>query len=379
MKLWSSLSFALFGVLAASVVACSADSLSSGSPDGALANAGPGGAKREASGGSSSGGGFNAGAPATGGSSGAAVPSPSSDGKITGPTPQSGQLTAGVWDDNLNFDWFKTYVDANQNMLGAPAFSLAERIDASKRWLQRTGSTELDIAFLLDTTGSMGDELSYLQAEIDGITKAIETKFPQTTPRYGLVLYKDKGDVYVTRSFDFGDAATFRARLAEQSAGGGGDLPEAVPEGLTAAMNLSWRAGAISRMAFWVADAPHHPGTEQQVRAQIDVAVQKGVHFYPVAASGTDPLAEYTMRSAAQLTGGRYVFLTDDSGIGNSHAEPHIPCYVVTRFDGAIVRMVESEMTGTHVEPLPAEVIRTVGEPQGGTCVTLSKATVSIY
>ena len=85
------------------------------------------------------------------------------------------------------------------------------------------------------------------------------------------------------------------------------------------------------------------------------------------------------MRTAAQLTGGRYVFLTDDSGVGNAHAEPHIPCYHVTKFNGALVRMVESEMTGTHVQPKPEEIVRSVGNPQNGVCSTKSNGNVTIY
>jgi hypothetical protein len=33
----------------------------------------------------------------------------------------------------------------------------------------------------------------------------------------------------------------------------------------------------------------------------------------------------------AALTQGRYILLTDDSGIGNAHAEPDIACHVATR------------------------------------------------
>ena len=107
--------------------------------------------------------------------------------------------------------------------------------------------------------------------------------------------------------------------------------------------------------------------------------MQKDVHLYPVAASGTDERAEYTMRASAQMTGGRYIFLTDDSGIGGAHAEPHIPCYVVTRFDRALVRMAESEMTGKHVFAPAGEILRTVGNPVDGTCTTKSSGNVVLY
>jgi hypothetical protein len=85
------------------------------------------------------------------------------------------------------------------------------------------------------------------------------------------------------------------------------------------------------------------------------------------------------MRGTAQITGGRYLFLTDDSGIGNSHAEPHIPCYVVTKLQGAMVRMVESEMVGHRAEPVASEVIRTVGSPTDGRCTLQNQTSVVLY
>jgi hypothetical protein len=74
------------------------------------------------------------------------------------------------------------------------------------------------------------------------------------------------------------------------------------------------------------------------------------------------------------------VFLTNDSGIGNNHAEPHIPCYSVTHLDSAIVRMVEVELTGRHVEPESNEVLRSVGRPdREGKCKLASGALVASY
>ena len=75
------------------------------------------------------------------------------------------------------------------------------------------------------------------------------------------------------------------------------------------------------------------------------------------------------MRSAAFLTLSEYLFLTDDSGVGNPHAEPHIPCYLVQRLDQLMIRMIQAELTGARVEPDPADIIRTVGNPVAGVCV----------
>ena len=297
-------------------------------------------------------------------------------------THQSGQLTAGVWDDNLNYDFFKQYLHQNDTAAGASIFTAAEQDAAHARAMQPHGAkTELDVAIVLDTTSSMGDEIQYLQTEFEVIATTIKAKFPQTTPRFGLVVYRDHSDQYLTRSVPFTtDVDAFRGSLAAQSALGGGDLPEAVPEGLTEGVGLGWRtADNVARVMFWVADAPQHPGEEQKVNVAANAARQLGIHVYPVGASGVDNDAELAMRGTAQVTGGRYLFLTDDSGIGNSHAEPHIPCYVVTALHGAMVRMVESEMTGTRPEPFASEIVRTVGSPVGGKCTLQDKSNVTLY
>jgi hypothetical protein len=329
-----------------------------------------------------------AGSSSGGGSSTGTAPSPApaestgADGTNPGSQQQAGQLTAGVWDDNLNFSFFSKYAaGAELSLQGLPIFTASERTAAKDKFASRTAKTQLDVAFLFDTTGSMGDELSYLNAEIDAIADSIAQKYPSATARYGLVLYRDNGDAYVTKKYDFVESlSTFQTTLSQQGASGGGDYPEAVAEGLSDANALSWRTDAsVARLTFWIADAPTHTTKTAALKTAIETSVQKDIHIYPVSASGTDERAEYAMRSAAQISGGRYIFLTDDSGVGGTHAEPHIPCYVVTKFDRALVRMVESEMTGQHVFAPTTEVLRTVGSPVDGTCSTQSNGQVVLY
>jgi len=100
---------------------------------------------------------------------------------------------------------------------------------------------------------------------------------------------------------------------------------------------------------------------------------------YPVASSGVDELTERSMRTVAQLSHGRYAFLTDDSGVGGAHKEPSIPCYFVTHLDDAILRMVDVELTGTYRAPGDAEIVRSVGEPKDGVCTLTSGDTVHAY
>ncbi len=229
--------------------------------------------------------------------------------------------------------------------------------------------TRLDIALVIDATGSMGDELEYLKVEIRDIAEAINRHFPNVDQRFALVVYRDDGDQYTTRVFDFtGDLDVFQRDLSAQSAGGGGDYPEAMDAAMEAAEKLSWRADNTAKVTFLVADAPPHSNKVDDTLDAVDGLRSKGVAVYPVASSGVAGEAEFVMRAAAMLTGAQYMFLTDDSGVGNPHAEPHIPCYTVEQLAPLMVRAVRSELSGHRVEAEEQFTIRTVGKGQSGIC-----------
>jgi len=129
-----------------------------------------------------------------------------------------------------------------------------------------------------------------------------------------------------------------------------------------------------------VADAPDHDDEAAALKQSIVDTQTLGVHIYPVAASGTDELLELSMRSAAQMTGGRYGFLTDDSGVGDPHKVPEIPCFFVTRLENGLIRAVGMELTGTYIPPGASTVIRVAGDPStSGTCSVGDAGTVQIF
>jgi hypothetical protein len=228
--------------------------------------------------------------------------------------------------------------------------------------------TLLDVGFLVDATGSMGDEMEYLKKEVAAIAAEIAAAHPTVDARFALVVYRDHGDEYVTRSFDFASLASFQSSLGQQEAGGGGDYEEAVPEGLEQARQLRWREQGAARVLFHIADAPpHEPVVGQTLEATSALRTQ-GIRLYPVAASGAAERAELLMRAGAFITQARYLFLTDDSGVGNAHAEPSVPCYQVEKLAGLIARMIRSELAGALLPADPAQVLRTVGNPVGGVC-----------
>lgn len=281
---------------------------------------------------------------------------------------EPGVLTAGIWDDNQNFDWFTGYYDDQQGNALSGWFRTKELEAAHERALELSGGhATLDISLVIDTTGSMSDELRYLQVEFDAISAAIESRYKNAEQRWSLIVYRDVGDEYVTRDFDFtADLSAFRADLAAQSSNGGGDFPEAPDQALRDMNQLSWRNDPSTlKLVFWVADAPHHQDEESvdDITAAIIGAQDQNIRINPVASSGVDEFTEFTMRSAAQLTLGQYLFLTDDSGVGGAHKEPTVPCYYVTTLSDALLRVVDAGMTG---EPAPVDqnhVVRSVGNP----------------
>lgn len=228
---------------------------------------------------------------------------------------------------------------------------------------------KLDLMLAIDTTGSMGDEISYLQSELAAILNGIRARHPGLDVRVGFVFYRDLGDDYVTNTValtsDFGAA---QAELRQRWAGGGGDYPEAMEQALIRAAGQPWRRDAVKSLLL-VADAPPHDenmGTAWLAAEHLRAA---RVHIVPVAASGVADKAEYAMRAMAALTQSRYTFLTDDSGIGNPHAAPAIDCYLVTRLDALLRRVIDSQLSGRRIEPADQEVIREVGQYDKGRCI----------
>lgn len=227
----------------------------------------------------------------------------------------------------------------------------------------------LDLMFVIDSTGSMGDEMRYLSKEFDAIVANIEAKHSNVDIRFGLTLYKDKGDNFIVRDFPFtSNKNKMQKQLAGESANGGGDYPEAMEQGIKKGLDASWRAENGVRMMFLVADAPPHDENIKNMIPIIKQARKEGIHIYPIGASGVAKKAEFMMRNLALFTQGRYLWLTDDSGIGASHEEPKVKCYQVTRLDQLIERVIDSELSGKRIEADKESIIRTVGNYTNGVC-----------
>lgn len=203
----------------------------------------------------------------------------------------------------------------------------------------------VDLVFVVDATGSMGDEINFLKSELKDVIEKVEKENPELQVRLGSVFYRDKGDEYVVRKHELNaDVKAGIKFIGEQAPGGGGDYPEAMDAGMEAAINeLSWSENARARIMFVLADAPPHGQTEhvQKMQETIKAAARKGIRIVPVAASGVNKSLEYLFRSMALATNGSYTFLTDHSGIGNAHMAPTTSKYDVEKLNELMYRLVD--------------------------------------
>lgn len=183
---------------------------------------------------------------------------------------------------------------------------------------QAAAKPAVEVAFVLDTTGSMSGLLEGAKRKIWSIATTIVDTNPDADIRMGLVAYRDIGDDYVTRTFDLTtDIQDVYANLLDMKARGGGDWPESVNEALDVAVNkLKWTQGAETRrIVFLVGDAPPHMNYAQDTKypETLKAAKQKDIIVNAVLA-GSARDTERVWREIAQGGSGRFIPIPQDGG-----------------------------------------------------------------
>jgi hypothetical protein len=234
------------------------------------------------------------------------------------------------------------------------------------------GPVPLDVLFLLDATGSMGDEIDRLKATIDSVASRLSGMEPRPDVRFAMTLYRDEGDLFVTSTFDFtGDVEEFRRALGDVIAAGGGDYPEALEEGLADALGSpAWRDPASTvQLVFLVADAP--PRLDRQVQVEYPAALQdavaRAIKIIPIASSESDDQAEAVFRQLAVVTGGRFVFLSyGAAGAATGPGTDIGPTdYEELPLDDLVVRLIAEELAALTGEQLPDLAPPVTTTPEG--------------
>ena len=228
--------------------------------------------------------------------------------------------------------------------------------------LSETGAklNVIEIMFVVDVTGSMGDEISFLKAELADVINQISANNSKAVIKLALLFYRDTDDNVPFDYYEFTEVTQSSGLKAQQdalnsqNATGGGDYPEAVDEALMRAVDQQWSTGATTKIIFHVLDAPAHYTTSnaQRLVNATKIAAEKGIRICPIICSGAAEETEYTMREAAIYTGGTFIFVTDDSGIGGAHHDPDLPNVTVELLNSLMVRLVNGYHTGTFATPI---------------------------
>jgi hypothetical protein len=207
----------------------------------------------------------------------------------------------------------------------------------------------LDVHFLIDATGSMSDEIQQLKDNMISVAERIAAMQTNPDVRYGMTIYRDREDLFVSRTFDFTpDVSGFTQALREIQAEGGGDYPESLNEGLHQAIHLpEWRHEETVSLLFLIADAPPHLDYPQDYDYAVDVfsAAETGIKIFSLASSGLDDQGEFVFRQLSQITGGKFLFLTYGAGgAPGDDTTHHVDDYSVLSLDDLIVRLVEEQL-----------------------------------
>lgn len=191
--------------------------------------------------------------------------------------------------------------------------------DGQETIKQNNDKTVVEVAFVLDTTGSMSSLIDGAKKKIWSIANSIVDINPNTKIRMALIAYRDREDDYIVRKVHQldTDVQELYSSLLKLDAKGGGDTPESVNEALDKGVNsLQWgTTNNTKRILFLVGDAPPHMDylDEKQYPAIIKEAVTKGIIVNTVQAGSSRQTAK-AWKKIAQLGKGTYLTIPQDGG-----------------------------------------------------------------
>lgn len=177
----------------------------------------------------------------------------------------------------------------------------------------------IEVAFVLDTTGSMSGLIEGAKRKIWSIANQMASGQPTPEIRIGLIGYRDRGDAYVTRFYDLTqDVDGIYGHLSGFAADGGGDTPESVNQALHEAVSrMSWTESQdVYKVIFLVGDAPPHMDYQGDVPYVTSVrrARERGIAINTIQCGSiatTTPIWQEIAASGA----GRYAAIRQDGGM----------------------------------------------------------------
>lgn len=179
---------------------------------------------------------------------------------------------------------------------------------------EKAGRPKMDVAFLIDTTGSMQGEIDMVKAKVKELVAKLGSGKPAPEIRVGLVAYRDRSDDYVTKIFPFTDDIDKIVKdISDLKADGGGDGPEAVNQALHSAVHeLKWDGGKkTAKLLFLIGDAgPHYYAGDYDWRTESKQAIEKGIQINTIGCAGLESYPSEqgvgVFKEIARLADGKY-------------------------------------------------------------------------
>lgn len=253
-------------------------------------------------------------------------------------------------------------------------------LGSSASTAQAADPPRIEVAFVLDATSSMGPYIEQARARIGQIAESLAAGDPKPDVRFALVRYRDKGDAFVTQGLPFtARLSDMKGYLDATQADGGGDIPEAVLEGLkTGLVALSWTpkpaSGAenVVRLMYLVGDAAaqHYADSPDEMWLAHE-AERRGIVIHSIAC-GADKNLERTFEGLARHTEGRYFRLEESArsvaraGLASSGVAGLTGTLTdTTRAYSSSIGVDYTAAGGVAVESAPLEGIEALGDRSG--------------
>ena len=201
-----------------------------------------------------------------------------------------------AWQKNFDGAEEDTFQPEEPEPYNGPSLVMpaAETIDdpGDPKWrkdleLTRFTLNHLDVAMVVDSTGSMTTVIRWVQRDVAKLMRAFH--LISYEPRLSIVFYRDHGDEYVVKPYPFTANAQALAKAIEGvEAKGGGDVPEAVYEAIMlAVMKQRWSSGEFARrVVVVVGDAPPHKETMGDLEKLVTKAATNAFHFFCLKVRG---------------------------------------------------------------------------------------------
>ncbi|MCU0490716.1 MAG: VWA domain-containing protein [Chloroflexaceae bacterium] len=228
---------------------------------------------------------------------------------------------------------------------------------------------QFDLAFVVDTTGSMGSLITAAKQQMITMIETLAAA-AEVDMRLAVVEYRDHPpqDKMVYRVYPFtADLAQAQQTINGLKADGGGDMPEAVLDGVLAACReLEWRSHA-RRLAVLVGDAPPHArcACGETIQSVSAAAEQARVTLY---ALGLTPSVAEPFGDLSRLTGGEF-FATGQAQAAIKRLESILSDeFGQLEFDRRVLHMQRSSPDGSV-----AELAETLATTRGAVAAAINR------